>query len=764
MYRSVYKRALALCLAAALAVGLMCTCTSAKTTQSAKGENIFFYVRNADGQDVLLKIVPLDELDKNLSHGQLSNITSGSDTGTNYYYSMMDNYPTPQYGEAQGFTIPELVDYMKKVSGESSLSYTGGDTILFMATDSYGTYNRSWSYDELYGVKRYYFEGLFDETNGWKTGWEVAGEDSSKFGITLDEYNAQYKDSDPYYSDKRAVFEGGVETTVTLATQSFSGRTTSSSLVASTEPGVRQQIQDNGGVAAGSLEDLLTDECALRLNVAMTEGDLMAAHRTAYDNFKWIYNIRLDMENAPALKPQGTVAAPEAAVTLSGNTVNIDITCETEGAQIYYSYDGSPQIPYTGTLSVDVTDRDLAADPVTFYMTAVREGWADAGIIMNKYPGLSPNFETLYNGLLGEDLVFTGKTTVSDAEWTDWTKNISFITIKTPSSNGYVTLDASKYSIDDTARTITFDKSLFEKAGAFAFIVHASTYADRTLTISMKDAAPQVHVQESYSFDSDITVTFDSTTYQSGMNVYFTPPGGSATMISTSYLDRDVAGQVTIKKEYFERSNFTQEPGAYILTLSNTQFQPSSQDVTVTFTSGGFTDVKAGAWYEAAVSYAVSAGLFNGTSATEFSPDTGMTRGMFVTVLGRMAGAQTSGYSQTGYSDAPIDQWYGGYIAWASENSIVTGVGDGKFDPDGLLTREQIAAMLYRYEQFIGGDTTTRADLSAFPDSEAVSDWARDALAWANGQGLMNGMDGALAPKGTASRAQVAQIFMNYAQ
>ncbi|MDR0906594.1 MAG: hypothetical protein LBN00_10560 [Oscillospiraceae bacterium] len=284
------KKLLSAILALTLLFALLVIPASAKTLQSAKAEKIFFYATNADGTDVLLKVIPLADL-KAISHGQAD--------GKNYYISSTDNYPTTQFCEARGVTIPELVDYVKKVTtvnGASALGYAGEDKLYLMATDSYGNYNKNWTYNALYGQKRYYFEGLF---KSWSTAWEIAGEDNSKFGLTMAEYNAKYKDSDPNYAAKKAVFDGGVVSVPILATESFSGRTTTDTLVASTEIGIADYLKANGGVAAGSLKNMLTDETALRLALPMTEADLYAAHRTSFDNFKWTYNVKLEQSTAP---------------------------------------------------------------------------------------------------------------------------------------------------------------------------------------------------------------------------------------------------------------------------------------------------------------------------------------------------------------------------------------------------------------------------------------------------------------------------------
>ena len=197
------KRLLILLLCLALLLALLLP-AQAKTIASAGAQNVFFYALNAEGKSVLLKVMPLSELQA-LAHGQAD--------GTNYCISATDNYPTTQYCEGRGFTVMELLDHVKAattVPGADRLSFSGGDTLRLMATDSYGNYTRSWTAQQLYGVKRYYFEGLYDSVHGWKTGWEVAGENDSKFGVTLEEYERKYRETDPYYEDKRAVFASGV--------------------------------------------------------------------------------------------------------------------------------------------------------------------------------------------------------------------------------------------------------------------------------------------------------------------------------------------------------------------------------------------------------------------------------------------------------------------------------------------------------------------------------------------------------------------------
>lgn len=175
-----------------------------------------------------------------------------------------------------------------------------------------------------------------------------------------------------------------------------------------------------------------------------------------------------------------------------------------------------------------------------------------------------------------------------------------------------------------------------------------------------------------------------------------------------------------------------------------------------------FVDVDTKQWYHPYVDYAVTHGLFGGTSDHTFEPEAAMTRAMLVTVLWRYEG-QPKGYKNT-FSDvnAKDGSWYIDAVAWAAVNGVVNGVGNGRFDPDGKVTREQMAAILFRYAQKKNIDTSKRGDLSAFPDMNKISGYAKEAVLWTVGEGIINGSDGKLLPQGNATRAQVATILMRY--
>ena len=178
-----------------------------------------------------------------------------------------------------------------------------------------------------------------------------------------------------------------------------------------------------------------------------------------------------------------------------------------------------------------------------------------------------------------------------------------------------------------------------------------------------------------------------------------------------------------------------------------------------------FTDLpNTSHWAYPGIAYVVEHGLFNGLSVTTFAPDAAMTRAMIVTVLWRYTGSPQGGTAP--FSDVKDGSWYAEAVAWANQNSIVNGVGHGCFDPDGNVTREQLATILYRFACWEKHNTGGRAELLSFHDAGFVSSWALDAVRWAISAGIIEGSKEIgrlmLLPDGNATRAQVAAMLMRY--
>lgn len=208
----------------------------------------------------------------------------------------------------------------------------------------------------------------------------------------------------------------------------------------------------------------------------------------------------------------------------------------------------------------------------------------------------------------------------------------------------------------------------------------------------------------------------------------------------------------------------TEKDGKYVFTMpaSAVTVTGSFKAETPAPVALPFTDVKSGNWFYDAVKYAYEQGLMTGTSATMFAPNGTMNRAMIVTVLYRLEKSPAvTGASK--FTDVPAGQWYSDAVAWAAANKIVNGYDETTFGPMNAVTREQMAAILFRYEQVKGLENVTlEENLNRFPDQNKISAYAIPALQWAVGQKIINGnADGTLDPTGTATRAQVAQIFTN---
>lgn len=176
-----------------------------------------------------------------------------------------------------------------------------------------------------------------------------------------------------------------------------------------------------------------------------------------------------------------------------------------------------------------------------------------------------------------------------------------------------------------------------------------------------------------------------------------------------------------------------------------------------------FTDLISTEWYYVSACYAYVQGLFTGVSSTTFAPQSPVTRAMMATVLYRMAD-QPDPSGSSSFSDVPEDQWYSDSVAWAEENGVVSGVGDGKFSPDSKLTREQLAVMLRNYaDRYLQADVSANDDLNGFADKGTVSEWAKEAVGWAVSVGILTGRDNNdLDPGGEASRAEASAMLQRF--
>ena len=172
-----------------------------------------------------------------------------------------------------------------------------------------------------------------------------------------------------------------------------------------------------------------------------------------------------------------------------------------------------------------------------------------------------------------------------------------------------------------------------------------------------------------------------------------------------------------------------------------------------------YSDLEPNGWYRQYVEYMLENGYMNGMGVSTFAPNGNVTRAQLVTILYRIAGSPRVTGMKNPFSDVAAGTWYTNAVIWAAENGIVNGVTATTFAPNNNITREQLATILYRYH---GGLKPLNNNLSAFKDREAISSYARDAMNWAVGKGILNGSDGLLMPSSSATRVQTAAMLTRY--
>ena len=223
---------------------------------------------------------------------------------------------------------------------------------------------------------------------------------------------------------------------------------------------------------------------------------------------------------------------------------------------------------------------------------------------------------------------------------------------------------------------------------------------------------------------------------------------------------------VTVTDRFGDAVQVTENAdGTYTFTMPNGQVTITATFVETEAPVGEpFLDVNEGDWFYDAVAYAYENGLMDGVGGNRFAPNSATTRAQLVTILYRMEG-QPVVSGDLPFTDVEAGTWYTNAVGWAAQNGIVNGVGDDTFAPGNDLTREQLVTILYRYAESKGYDVSASADLAGYPDGEEIQAYAREAMAWAVAENIIQGMeDDTLKPAGNASRAQIATILMRFCE
>lgn len=309
----------------------------------------------------------------------------------------------------------------------------------------------------------------------------------------------------------------------------------------------------------------------------------------------------------------------------------------------------------------------------------------------------------------------------------------------------------------------TYSATLPNKTQTYTFI---AAY-DGSQTIAPKTDFTTVKVQQRSSGGGEpAKPSFPVKISNSGdgvakVNKSYASAGDKVTITVTPGRNATVQ-RITVTDEDGERLKLTENrDGTYSFTMPN-----GAANVYARFSGSGlpFADVPSGSWYYDDVAYVYDTGLMTGLTATAFGPNLSTTRGMIVTILWRMENEPAAKHGCP-FADVRRGSYYEQAIAWASENRIVTGFDASTFAPDRAITREQLAAILFRFAAYRGMDAVTlRETLSSFQDQAAISAYAVSALNWAVGEGLMQGTGDKLEPTGSATRAQVAAMLRRFMQ
>ena len=328
--------------------------------------------------------------------------------------------------------------------------------------------------------------------------------------------------------------------------------------------------------------------------------------------------------------------------------------------------------------------------------------------------------------------------------------------------------DGSKiYEVEITATTYDFN-SMIEEDKSYVFTVEATGDGVNYLNSdeSAESAAYTVPSNDKFWDDwyRSIMILFNqkyTITASAGDGGSITPAGKAEVKYSNS-----ITYTITPDEGYEIESVVVDGKNVGVTTEYTFKNVRAKHTISVEFVKIGwdnpFVDVfETDAYYEA-IEFVYKNGLFKGVSDNEFAPDTTMTRAMFVTVLGRLAGIDATYYTETSFDDVVLGTWYAPYVEWAASEGIVLGYGNGVFGVEDKITVEQAVVIMARYAEYAGISTKSSMKLGYFSDAADVADWAVEQMEWIVGEDIYDGEDGKLTPKAPAKRSLIAEILFAF--
>ncbi|MDD4803056.1 MAG: S-layer homology domain-containing protein, partial [Syntrophomonas sp.] len=360
------------------------------------------------------------------------------------------------------------------------------------------------------------------------------------------------------------------------------------------------------------------------------------------------------------------------------------------------------------------------------------------------------------------------------AQTTSAIANIKVNTAGGGSSDGGSSNSSSTVSDKPVIAVSEVKSEIFSNAEDIKVEADVSSAFGQSVTVKLTDDADLQKEIFSLTGANDKVYPFDISLYSKKNNEKVQPKDGYSVKITLPVPKELLDDREKVKVVYGKdgsleilKSELTEKDGKWYITFEAAHFSPyalivSAEEPAVPETApwvNPFIDVQEGDWYYAAVQYAAQNGLMKGTGSNTFSPQVVTNRGMIATILYNLDGSGET--EQSTFNDVKPGAYYANAVAWAQKKGIIAGYGNGMFGPDDSITREQLAAMLWKY-----AGSPAAADskgLASFKDAGEISAYAQNALAWANQEGIINGKGGGLLePKGKAARAEAAQIMQSF--